>query len=122
MNEIEDRLNNMRWTTDNLVYPQKRWVTEVEGTLIKDIIKISGAKSYVESGTANGFSAMWASLGLPEDGKVYTFDPINRPKLYEDKNIGCIDFTSKIEFIQEKFEDLEGHLILFKQSSISFIS
>ncbi len=107
LEEIEHRLNYLRWTADVEVYRPKRWITEREGTLIKDLIQLVEAKSYVEIGTANGFSTMWASLALPEDGKIYTYDIVNRPKLYDDPSVGCTALSSKIEFIENMFEKEE---------------
>ena len=121
MKEIEKILHYLRWVAPNDVYARKRWVTEVEGTLIKDLIKVVGAKSYVEIGTANGYSAMWAALGLPKNGKVYTFDPVDRPKLYHDKDLKCSSLSSKITFINDKFESADKYLTKIQHPIVAFV-
>ena len=118
---IEERLNYLRWTSNPDLYASKRWISEREGRALKELIQLVGAKSYVESGTANGFSTMWAALGLPEDGKVYTCDIVNRPKMYEDESLGCTALGSKIEFIEDRFSNIEAHLKDVERPMVCFI-
>ncbi len=110
MNDIEEKLQYLRWTANVDMYASKRWMSEREGGVLKELIQLVGAESYVEVGTANGFSTMWAVLGLPEDGKAYTYDKVNRPKLYDDPSLGCTELSSKIEFIETEFIDIEDRL------------
>lgn len=109
MQNIREILLNLRANIDPTEFKQERWVTEEEGTLISELIKLHGSKSYVESGTANGFSAMWAALGLPREGQVYTFDLHDRPKLWGDR-FGCAALKSKINFTQADFTEVAKHL------------
>ena len=121
LEKIEERLKHLRWTSNDDLYASKRWISEREGGVLKELIQIVGAKSYVESGTANGFSVMWAALGLPEDGKAYTYDPVDRPKMYQDPSIGCTELDSKIEFIEDRFIDIEERLKDIQHPIVCFI-
>lgn len=121
MNDIEEKLQYLRWTSNVELYASKRWMSEREGSVLKELIQIVGAKSYVESGTANGFSTMWAALGLPDDGKAYTFDPVDRPKMYDDLSLGCTELSSKIEFIETEFIDIEDRLKDIEHPMVCFI-
>jgi len=44
----------------------------VEGTLLKMLVGISGAKMVVDVGTFTGYSALMMAEGLPDDGEVVT--------------------------------------------------
>lgn len=44
----------------------------VEGTLLKMLVSISGARRVVDIGTYTGYSALMMAEGLPEDGELIT--------------------------------------------------
>ncbi len=46
----------------------------IEGTLLKLLVQISGAKLALEIGTFTGYSALKIAEGLPLDGKIITCD------------------------------------------------
>ncbi len=46
----------------------------VEGTLLRLLIQISGARRVIEIGTFTGYSALSMAAGLPQDGKLITCD------------------------------------------------
>ncbi|MBZ0185163.1 MAG: class I SAM-dependent methyltransferase [Candidatus Obscuribacterales bacterium] len=46
----------------------------IEGQLLKQIVKIAGAKKVVEVGTFTGFSTLCLAEGLPDDGELFTLD------------------------------------------------
>jgi len=46
----------------------------IEGSLLKMLIQISGAKLALEIGTFTGYSGLKIAEGLPEDGKLITCD------------------------------------------------
>lgn len=104
---LRDQLYKLRSITDVKVYGQKRWVTEDEGEILYTIIKSIDAQSFIECGTANGYSALWAALALPKEGRVYTFDPVPRPKLWEDLKLGFAELRDKIIYFQEEFQTLK---------------
>jgi caffeoyl-CoA O-methyltransferase len=49
-------------------------VGRVEGTLLKMLVALSGARRVVEIGTFTGFSALCMAEALPEDGELLTCD------------------------------------------------
>jgi len=42
----------------------------VQGSLLKILVQISGAKSILEIGSFTGYSASWMAQGLPQDGHI----------------------------------------------------
>lgn len=46
----------------------------VEGSLLKMLVSISGARRVVEIGTFTGYSALMMAEGLPEDGELITME------------------------------------------------
>lgn len=49
-------------------------VGRVEGTLLKTLVALSGARRVVEVGTFTGFSALCMAEALPDDGELITCD------------------------------------------------
>ena len=49
-------------------------VGHIEGSLLKMLVKISGAKQILEIGTFTGYSALAMAEGLPDDGILITCD------------------------------------------------
>lgn len=122
MEKVNERLLNMRGVVTKLHphYKHARWVTEQEGTLIRDCISLVGARSYLESGTANGYSALWAASGLPAGGNVYTFDPVARLKVW-DEDFACPSLMPKIQYIQDGFENLGEYVSKIEHPVVVFI-
>lgn len=117
---ITDKLLKMRAGIP-FKYKQERWVTEQEGMLIRDLVALQKAQSYVESGTANGYSALWAASGFVSPlGRVYTLDPCDRPKLWTPE-FGCEALADKIEYIQDGFENLEAYSDRIQHPAVYFI-
>lgn len=46
----------------------------VEGTLLRMLVRISGARRVLEVGTFTGYSALSMAAGLPDDGRLVTCD------------------------------------------------
>lgn len=62
------------------VYKLARWATDDEAAIAKGLVSLFDCDRVIECGTANGWSALWfAAAGC----KVETFDPHNRPKLWD---------------------------------------
>jgi hypothetical protein len=79
----------------NYRFKVARWATLEESRLLYTLSVNAKPDVILESGTANGWSALWLSLyGSP----VYTFDPVSRPKVWD----GVWD-TSSINYIQANF-------------------
>lgn len=77
-----------------------RWATEEEVGILTFLVETNNVKRVFESGTANGWTASAFAFALPEGSSVYTYDPIDRPKIYNDLAI-----KSKILYFNEKFFD-----------------
>lgn len=60
--------------TRSNVHGQQMLIGEMEGAILKLLIKMSNAKKIVEFGTFTGYSALVMAESLPEDGKLYTVD------------------------------------------------
>lgn len=69
--ELFERLR--RETFAALDDPQMQ-VGRVEGTFLRIIVQISGARRVLEIGTYSGYSALSMASGLPSDGRLITCD------------------------------------------------
>jgi caffeoyl-CoA O-methyltransferase len=61
------------YTHANVAYPQMQ-VGRVEGTLLKMLASLLGARRVLELGTYTGYSALCLAEALPDDGVVITCD------------------------------------------------
>ncbi len=61
------------YTYDNVPSPQMQ-VGRVEGTLLKLLAALSGARQILEIGTYTGYSALCMAEALPDDGRLITCD------------------------------------------------
>lgn len=77
------------------VFAHKRWATEEEGELLYNLTIQNQTARVVEIGTANGWTAAWFSLAGAE---VYTFDMIDRPKMYLDSLFPYSEVVEHIHF------------------------
>ena len=77
---IVDLLRELPAKADRSLFKVERWVTPEEGEILAGFVKHNGIMQVLESGTANGYSALWmASEGV----RVDTWDIANRPKLWD---------------------------------------
>ena len=87
-----------------------KWVTVKEGNVIKSAVESANAATYIEIGTANGYSTAWAVLGMDPGGRVETYDPVDHPKIWDK------DIAKRVQYIQGSFKS-EGkkykHPIVF---------
>lgn len=60
-------------TQANLEYPQMQ-VGTLEGTFLKLMVQLTGAKRILEIGTYSGYSGLAMASGLPEGGKLTSCD------------------------------------------------
>jgi predicted O-methyltransferase YrrM len=95
-----------------------RWIANDEGDIISDLVRTSNAVQGIECGTANGFSACYIANALPSNGHVYTFDPFDRPKIWDSEDLieELKTLKSKITYTQGYF-DLEAPKILKSRPS-----
>jgi caffeoyl-CoA O-methyltransferase len=66
-----DELREVTYAT--MQSPQMQ-VGRVEGTFLKLLVRITGARRVLEIGTFTGFSGLCMAEGLPEDGELITCD------------------------------------------------
>jgi caffeoyl-CoA O-methyltransferase len=66
-----DELRSVTYAT--MAYPEMQ-VGRLEGTLLKLLVALSGARRVVEIGTFTGFSALCMAEALPDEGEVLTCD------------------------------------------------
>ena len=60
-------------TQENVAWPQMQ-TGHVEGSFLRMLVQLSGARRVLEIGTYTGYSALSMAMGLPEDGRVITCD------------------------------------------------
>ena len=60
-------------TYDNVACPQMQ-VGRVQGSLLKMLVALCGARRVLEIGTFTGYSALCMAEALPEDGEILTCD------------------------------------------------
>lgn len=66
----KDLMNHTRES----VHGSNMLIGEMEGSVLKFLIKLGKVKTVVELGTYTGYSALIMAEALPDDGKVYTID------------------------------------------------
>src|SRR6185369_9480876 len=66
--------DEMREVTYATMRSPEMQVGRVEGTLLKLLCRLMGAKRVVEIGTFTGFSALCMAEALPDDGELVTCD------------------------------------------------
>ena len=75
------------------------------GSLLKILIKISGAKRVLEVGTFTGYSALTMAEALPEGGKLFTCEYNKRYEATARKFFEKSDAGSKIDLVMGKALD-----------------
>ena len=83
--------------------------TQEEILLLYSVIRTGRVQTVLECGTHFGMSTIWAATALEEngaEGKVYTFDGLDRPFLYKG-----MDIEDRIVFRRGPFEHLVGDAI-----------
>ncbi|TVR26041.1 MAG: O-methyltransferase [Balneolaceae bacterium] len=68
-------------------------------TLLKMLVKISGAKRVLEVGTFTGYSALMMAIELPEDGELITLEMNERYHRISDSFFSKAPFNKKIRQI-----------------------
>ncbi len=71
----------------------------LQGRLLKMLVAISGARNVLEVGTFSGYSAICLAEGLPEGGKVYTFEINDEQEDFTRPWIENSPVADRIEFI-----------------------
>jgi caffeoyl-CoA O-methyltransferase len=74
-------------------------VGRVEGTFLKLLVEMSGAKKILEFGTFTGYSALMMASGLAEEGVVYTLDRDETTNAIARKYFARAPYGNKIKSI-----------------------
>lgn len=95
----------------DLAVRRTRFISMEEARLLYSQAKAFKPDNIFESGTGNGWSALWFSMcNVP----VYTFDPIDRVKLWEDIDVSNIVYIEdKFNTIVDRYDDLKQDRNLF---------
>lgn len=89
-------------------YKMSRWVTDEEGDVLRDTIRLHNVTDVYESGTANGYSAcrmVEAKGTYGTEVTVTTFDPVARAHVWEEE--GYDEYKRLITYVQAGFETLK---------------
>jgi len=49
-------------------------ITPLQGSFLEFLVRVSGAGRILEIGTLGGYSTLWLTRGLPEDGRILTLE------------------------------------------------
>ena len=74
-------------------------VGPMEGQFLETFAKATGAKKIVEIGTLAGYSTVCLARGLPEDGKIWTFEFSEKHALVAQENFQIAGVSSKIRLL-----------------------
>jgi len=85
-------------------YHQGRWVNYDEAELLREWVRAVNPDVVLESGTANGYSTTWLASGMLGDSKLYTFDPVDRPKVWDE--FTSPEVVGRINFCKAEFRHL----------------
>jgi predicted O-methyltransferase YrrM len=66
---------------DRSLFKVERWATPEEGHALYTLIQAHRIRTYIECGTANGYSALWAAAAMG-GGNIRTWDIVDRPKIW----------------------------------------
>jgi len=87
-------------------------VSTAQGKFLNLLVKTIQGKKVVEVGTLAGFSTIWMAKGLPEGGKIYTFEVDQKHADVARENVARAGLESKVEIIVgsavETLPDLKG--------------
>ena len=105
LDSIKKLLTGLRTNKEGEEFKRERWVTIEEAHLLYNLVYLEGVQNYYESGTANGYSASWATLAILQNATVpnsHTWDPHNRDKIWEKFSV-FKNFKKLINFHNEEF-------------------
>lgn len=74
-------------------------VTPLQGKMLYLFAKMIGAKKILEIGTLGGYSTMWLSKALPEDGKIISLEINEKHAEVAKRNLQSIVSGSKAQII-----------------------
>lgn len=99
------------------VHGSNMLIGEMEGSVLKFLIKIGRVKTVIELGTYTGYSALIMAEALPDDGKVITIDVNEQTsqiaKSYWDKSVHGTKIKQILKPGLEALAELSGDYDLF---------
>ncbi len=98
----------VEYTQKNTPLPQML-TGRVEGTFLRMLVELSGARRVLEIGTFTGFSALMMAKGLPEDGELITIEVNEEYARIAKEFFGRAEWGKRIRLIvgdaREKLKD-----------------
>lgn len=73
-------LTELPGQVDRSLFKVERWITPEEGRALQTLIQAHDVCHFLECGTANGYSALWAAAA---GAAVCTWDIVDRPKIWD---------------------------------------
>ena len=87
------------WRATNVELLHGRMASgHLQGRLLKMIVRMIRPQNVLEVGTFSGYSAICMAEGLPEDGKVYTFEINDEMEDFARRWISCSAVAERIDF------------------------
>jgi hypothetical protein len=77
------------------LYKPQNWATDQEADIIGNLITLRQIKWAVEIGTGQGFTTSIMALA---GARVYTFDPVDHAKIYNDPKFPRVELKHQIEY------------------------
>lgn len=74
-------------------------VGPMEGQLLETLVRATNAKKIVEIGTLAGYSTICMARGIPDDGKIWTFEYSEKHALVAQENFHSAGLSSKIKLL-----------------------
>jgi len=71
----------------------------LQGSFLRFLVRLSGARDIIEIGTFTGYSAICMALGLPADGKLITLESDQRMKTFHEDFFPKAGLADRIEVI-----------------------
>lgn len=71
-----------------------------DGALLQFLLRSINAKTIVEIGTLAGYSGIWMTRALPENGKLYTIDSSTKHIAVAQANFERANLSDKVDIVQ----------------------
>lgn len=94
--EVEPVFEQLRKETYESTSNPQMQVGKVEGTFLRMLVSITGARRVLELGTFTGYSALMMAAALPDDGVLYTLDNNEEHLKIARRYFSMVDYGDKI--------------------------
>jgi caffeoyl-CoA O-methyltransferase len=94
--EVEPVFEQLRKETYETTSDPQMQVGKVEGTFLRILVSIMGARRVLELGTFTGYSALMMAAALPDDGVLYTLDNNEEHLKIARKYFSMVDYGNRI--------------------------